>query len=142
MLKCYKKMGGKNPISFGKKSSDWHINGITINSHYGAGSVTKYKYFNNKINEIYFDTTKKRINKNIKYPDDVLYTYAALINGYKYIRCKDYYIKSYLYINSTLAIPFSENSKKYRFLKNQYHKIIREYIKNKYNITIIKLLKK
>ena len=45
MLKCYKKMGGKNPISFGKKSSDWHINGITINSHYGAGSVTKYKYF-------------------------------------------------------------------------------------------------
>ena len=52
MIKCYKKLGGKNPVSFGTSSSDWNINGKIIHSHYGAGSIVKYKYFNNKINEI------------------------------------------------------------------------------------------
>jgi hypothetical protein len=138
MLKCYKKMGGRNPMSFGKKRSDWNINGITINSHYGAGSIIKYKFFNNKINEIYLNTTEERINKNIKCPDDTLYTYAALLNGYKYIRCKDYHIKLKLYINST---TFSQKNKKYCKIRKQYNIIIRNYIKNKYNITIEKLLK-
>lgn len=123
MLKCYKKEGGKNPMSFGRKSSDWHINGITIN---------------NKINEIYLNTTEERINKNIKCPDDTLYTYAALINGYKYIRCKDYHINLNLYINST---TFSQKNKKYYKIRKQYNNIIRNYIMNKYNITIEKLLK-
>ena len=142
MLKCYNKMGGKNPISFGKNGSDWNINGTIIHSHYGAGSIIKYKYFNNKINEIYLNTTEKRINKNIKCPDDLLYTYAALINGYKYIRCKDYNINLNLYINSTLRIPFSENnSKNFITIQNQYHNIIRKFIKNKYNITFEQLIK-
>ena len=142
MLKCYNRLGGKNPVSFGQQSSDWNINGTTINTHYGAGSIVKYKYFNNKINEIYLHTTKSRINKNIKCPDDLLYTYAALLNGYKYIRCKEYTINLNLYIEPHLRIPFSENnSKNFTLLLNQYHNIIRKFIKHKYNITMEKLLK-
>lgn len=30
MLKCYKKLGRNNPVSFGTKSSDWNINGNII----------------------------------------------------------------------------------------------------------------
>ena len=47
MLKCYNKSGKKNPISFGTKFSDWHINGTVINAHFGAGSLVKYEFFNN-----------------------------------------------------------------------------------------------
>ena len=108
MLKCYMKNGGRNPVSFGSKSSDWKINGTIIHSHFGAGSIVKYKYFGNKIKEIYLNTTKKRIMKGIKSQDDVLYTYAALINGYRYIRCKDYSISKYIN-NNKLHKPFSEN---------------------------------
>ena len=143
MLKCYNKIGRKNPVSFGKKSSDWNISGTIINSHYGAGSIVKYKYFNNKINEIYLNTTEKRIINNTKCPDDLLYTYAALLNGYKYIRCKEYSINLDLYINPELRIPFSENnSKNFTIFLNQYHEIIKEFIENKYNITIEKLIQK
>ena len=46
MLKCYKKLGGNNPVSFGTRSSDWNINGKIIHSHYGGGSIVSYKYFN------------------------------------------------------------------------------------------------
>ena len=82
MLKCYNKLGKKNPVSFGTKSSDWNITGKVINSHYGRGSIVKYEYFNNKINEIYLKTTVDRINKCIKCHDDDLYTYAFLVNVY------------------------------------------------------------
>ena len=141
MLNCYNKLGKKNPISFGTKYSDWNISGKVINSHYGGGSIVKYKFYNNKINELYLKTTLNRINKGIKCPDDLLYTYAALINGYKYIRCKDFYIDPHLIRQQKLKKPFSEpGSKNYFFLHNQYHKIIRRYIKKKYNITIENLI--
>ena len=45
MLKCYKKLGGNNPVSFGRKDTDWKINGKIINSHYGGGSIVSYKYY-------------------------------------------------------------------------------------------------
>ena len=141
MINCYNKLGKKNPISFGTNNSDWNINGKVIHSHYGAGSIVKYEYYNNKINELYINTTLNRINKGIKCPDDVLYTYAALINGYKYIRCKDFYIDSHLAAQQKLGKPFSEqNTKNFFFSHNQYHKIIRRYIKKKYNITIENLI--
>lgn len=141
MLKCYHKLGGKNPVSFGTKDSDWQINGKTINAHFGAGSIVKYEYFNNKLNEIYLNTTVDRINKGIKCPDDALYTYAALVNGYKYIRCQKYWVDLNLYIKPTLNSPFSEdNSKNFQILLYQYHSLIQEFIKKKYNITIEKLI--
>ena len=52
MLKCYKKYRGNIPVSFGRNYSDWKIEGKYIHSHYGAGSIAKYKYFNNKIDEL------------------------------------------------------------------------------------------
>ena len=143
MLKCYNKSGKKNPISFGTKYSDWNINGKVINAHFGAGSLVKYEFFNNKINEIYLNTTVDRIKKGIKCADDALYTYAALVNGYKYIRCKDYCIDLNLYIKPSLKAAFSENnSRNFSILLKDYHNIIRKYIMNKYNITIVNLIKK
>ena len=41
MLKCYKLLGGNNPVSFGKQTSDWIIDGKYLYSHYGGGSVVK-----------------------------------------------------------------------------------------------------
>ena len=141
MLKCYNKIGNNNPISFGTFTSDWNINGTIINSHYGGGSLVKYEYYNNKINEIYLNTTVERINKGIKCPDDILYTYAALANGYKYIRCKDFYI-DFRYVKHNLQKPFSNhNSKKFNILSERYHKIIRSYIENVYNLKIEDLIK-
>ena len=80
-----------------------------------------------------------RIKKGIKSPDDLLYTYAALLNGYKYIRCKEYNIK--LQINNQL---FFKNtfSKKNSSFSREYHSIVKEYIWNKYNITIQNLIEK
>ena len=86
------------------------------------------------------NTTIDRINKGIKCPDDVLYTYAALANGYKYIRCKDYHIDLNYDIN--LTKPFSDNNNENNFfLIYQYHDLIKNYIENQYNITIKNLIK-
>ena len=143
MLKCYYQLGGKNPVSFGTRTSDWNIKGKIIHSHYGGGSIVKYKYFNNKINEIYKNTTIDRINKGIKCPDDLLYTYAALLNGYRYIRCKNYSIKLNIHIPYNKTKSFSENnSKNMKKLLEEYHNIIERFIKNKYNITINNLIEK
>ena len=143
MLKCYNKLGGNNPVSFGGNRTKWKIEGRSINSHYGAGSIVKYKYFKKRINEIYKYTTEERINKGIKCYDDVLYTYAAMVNGYKYLLCNDYSIKPYVKNSPSLNNPFTENyNKNYKILSRQYHKIIRFYISNKYNITIKQLIDK
>ena len=139
MINCYKSLGANKPVSFGTKSTDWKLNGKIIYSHFGAGSIVKYKYFNNKINQIYKETIEDYINKGIKYPDDPLYTYAALLNGYKYIRCKKYYIKLNNYISKKLMKPY-ENE--YIHTYKKYHYLIKNYIKNKYNITIEKLIEK
>ena len=64
MLNCYKKYGGNNPMSF-SYGGNWKINGKIIHSHYGAGSIVSYKYFNNKINIIYKYTTKERLKKKL-----------------------------------------------------------------------------
>lgn len=141
MFKCFRKEGGNNPMSFGQYYSDWNINGTIIHSHYGAGSIVSYKYFNNKIDEIYKYTTKDRLNKGIKCPDDALYTYASLLNGFLYKRCERYKIKLNLYNPNNIS--FSEsNSQRIMILNEQYHNIIQNYIKNKYNITVEQLITK
>lgn len=143
MLKCYKKLGGNSPVTFGTKHTDWEINGKIIHSHYGRGSIVSYKYFNNKINELYKYTTEDLINKGFKCPDDLIYTYAALLNGYKYKRCKDYFIKVYDYIPPKLSNPFSEfKNQTYVMFVQQYNNIVKEFIKNHYNISIDQLIEK
>ena len=54
MIKYYYKLGGKNPVSFGPKCTDWDINGTIINSHFGAGSIVKYEFFNNPFSLLRF----------------------------------------------------------------------------------------
>ena len=50
-------------------------------------------FFQEKLNEMYKETTEELVNKNIKCFDDILYTYSALINGFQYLRIKNYSIK-------------------------------------------------
>ena len=138
ILKLYIKNGANKPMSFGSKYSDWKIRNIKINSHYGAGSIVKYEYFGKKLEELYKETTENLINKGIKCYDDILYTYAAILNGYKYLRVNEFNIK--IYVDRTfLSYPFSKKNKNYL---NNYHKTIRKYIFNKYNITFENLIKK
>ena len=142
MLNCYKKYGSRYPVSFGGPNSDWNINGHLIYSHFGAGSIVKYKYFNDKMKILYEFTTKDLINKGIKCFDDVLYTYSALLNGYHYKRCKEYSISSYIQNSPKLPNPFSQNyNKQIRKLVYNYHNIIQSFIKIKYNININDLVK-
>ena len=139
ILKFYIKNGSNKPMSFGSKYSDWKIGKLKINSHYGAGSIVKYEYFKEKLNELYKETTENLINRKIKCYDDLLYTYAAILNGYKYLRVNEYNIKIYVDKSIPLGYPFSKKNQK---ALNNYHKVIRKYIFNKYNITFENLIKK
>ena len=139
ILKLYIKNGSNKPMSFGSKYSDWKIGNIKINSHYGAGSIVKYEYFGKKLDELYKETTENLINNGIKCYDDPLYTYAAILNGYKYLRVNEFNIKIYVDSSIPLSYPFSKKNKNYL---NNYHKTIRKFIFNKYNITFENLIKK
>ena len=138
ILKLYIKNGSNKPMSFGAKSSDWKIGKIKINSHYGAGSIVKYKYFGEKLNELYNENTNNLINKGIKCFDDALYTYAAILNGYKYLRVNEYNIK--IYVKKSIPLKYSYSKKNVKNLNN-YHFLIRNYIFNKYNKTFENLIK-
>ena len=138
ILKLYIKNGSNKPMSFGAKSSDWKLGKIKINSHYGAGSIVKYEYFGEKLNELYNETTNNLINKGIKCFDDALYTYAAILNGYKYLRVKEYNIKIYVKKSISLKYSYSKNNVKNL---NNYHFLIKNYIFNKYNKTFENLIK-
>jgi hypothetical protein len=92
---------------------------------------------------MYKETNEKLINKNIKCFDDVLYTYAALINGFQYLRIKKYSINKYKYKSNFQQYHFSEKySKKILSQMEDYHSLLRNYIFEKYNVTIDNLLKK
>ena len=61
-------------MSFGNKYSDWIINKKRINSHFGPCSIVKYELFQEKLNEMYKETTEELINQNIKCFNNLLYT--------------------------------------------------------------------
>ena len=142
VIQAYINDGAWRPLSFGSYHSDWKINdNIKINSHYGACSIVKFKYFGEHLWELYKKTTLERINTGIKCYDDVLYTYAALLNGYKYKRCETYSVRKYVLNSPQLSSPFSENNSKNNLeLLKDYHNCIRKYISNKYNKTIEELV--
>ena len=143
IIKNFIKFGSNKPMSFGNKNSDWIINETRINSHYGPCTIVKYEFFQEKLNEMYKETTEELINKNIKCFDDVLYTYAALINGFQYLRIKKYSINNYKYKSNFQQYHFSEKySKKILSQMEDYHNLLRNYIFEKYNVTIDNLLKK
>ena len=143
VIKNFIKFGSNKPMSFGNKFSDWIINNTRINSHFGPCTIVKYEFFQEKLNEMYKETTEELINQNIKCFDDLLYTYAALLNGFQYLRIKNYSIKNYQINSNFQNFDFSE---KYSInIKNQmddYHNLLRNYIFDKYNVTIDTLIKR
>jgi hypothetical protein len=143
VIKNFIKFGSNKPMSFGNIYSDWIINKTRINSHFGPCTIVKYEFFQEKLNEMYKETTEELVNKNIKCFDDILYTYAALINGFQYLRIKNYSIKNYVYKSKFQDYSFSENySEKNKNQSIYYHNLLRNYIFEKYNVTIENLLKK
>ena len=143
VIKNFIKFGSNKPMSFGNKYSDWIINNTRINSHFGPCTIVKYEFFQEKLNEMYKETTEELINQNIKCFDDLLYTYAALLNGFQYLRIKNYSIKNYQMSSNFQNFDFSE---KFSInIKNQmsdYHNLLRNYIFDKYNVTIDTLIKR
>lgn len=143
VIKNFIKFGSNKPMSFGSKYSDWIINNSRINTHYGACTIVKYEFFQEKLNEMYKETTEELVNKNIKCFDDILYTYSALINGFQYLRIKNYSIKNYVFNSNFQDYSFSEKySKKIKNQMEDYHNLLRNYILEKFNVTIDNLLKR
>ena len=143
VIKNFIKFGSNKPMSFGSKYSDWIINNSRINTHYGACTIVKYEFFQEKLNEMYKETTEELVNKNIKCFDDILYTYSALINGFQYLRVKNYSINNYVINSNFQDYSFSEKySKKIRNQMEYYHNLLRNYILEKFNVTIDNLLKR
>ena len=141
-LKEYKSNKEKNPMSFGGYQTDWVINKTKIHSHYGALTIVKYIFFNEKLNELYNETYDNAVKNGIKAYDDLLYTYAALINGYLYKRGK-YSVRSYTFNSPQLSNPFSDRNSKQNWERILiYHDYIRNYIFDKYNLTAEQLIKK
>ena len=147
VIMLYRKYGSKSPMSFGGRYSDWKFlkkkkksfKTIRIGTHYGACSIVKYDYFKDKLIELYIQTTEKLIKKGIKCFDDFLYTYAALLNGYFYLRSREYSIRKYVNLSPGLNAPFSKIKNK-RKLWKVYHKHIKSYIKKKYHISVVNLI--
>ena len=140
ILKNYIKYGYNRPMSFGSNYSDWIINKTRINSHFGPCSIVKYQFFNEKLIEIYKETTEKLIEKNIKCFDDILYTYAAMLNGFQFLRIKNYSIQNYK-DKGLSDNGFSENySKEIKNQMDNYHNLLRNYIMEKYKIGFINLI--
>ena len=147
IITLYRKYASKSPMSFGGRHSDWKFikkkkksfKKIRIGSHYGAGSIVKYDFFKDKLIELYIKTTEPLIKKGVKCFDDFLYTYAALLNGYFYLSCKEYSIRKYVNSSPQLKEPFSKIKNK-RKLWKKYHNNIKEYIKIKYHISVVNLI--
>lgn len=98
ILKYYIKYGYNRPISFGGIQYNFKINNTKIEFHNSAASIVKYEFFEEKIFELFDETSEQLIKTNIKYTDNILYTYAALLNGYQYLCVKDYSFNIFIYI--------------------------------------------
>ena len=133
-LKEFLRNKQRNPMCFGGLFSYWA--GLHVYSHFGPCSIVKYKFLKSLLFELYNNTTVERIRKGIKCYDDLLYTYAVLLNGYRYKRGR--YSMLYYYKHSPkLKYPFSEHYRRRNKIRSrQYHSHIRNYIIKKYNRTI------
>ena len=142
IIREFRRKGSKSPMSFGGKPTDWWVNKfIKLPAHYGACSVVKFDFFKYKLLELYYKTTEKRIKKGIKCFDDFLYTYAALLNGYRYKRSKRFSCRRYVSSTPPLKGGFSNIRHKKREWK-KYHRVIRNYIKAKYHVSFKDLARK
>ena len=142
MMKEFRRIGSNKPMSFGGKKSNWKVNKFKrISSHYGACSIVKYKFFNERLNELYYNATVSELEKGIKCFDDFLYTYAALLNGYKYKRANRYSCRKF--VTHTRGFKFGFSDILYKKKKWDIYKgILKKYIWKKYHVTFKDLVKK
>ena len=129
-------------MSFAGYLPDWHINNTSIHSHFSACSLVKYKFYNEKMEELYNETTVKGEKFHIKCYDDAMYTYAALLNGYLYYRSSWYSIRNHVLNSPQLNQPFSEFGDYNWQQVLLHHAFVRYYIYHKYNLTIEEIIKK
>ncbi len=139
-LKEFLRNKQRNPMCFGGIFSYWRW--FHVFSHFGPCSIVKYKFLKSTLFDLYNNTTVERIRKGIKCYDDLLYTYAVLLNGYRYKRGR--YSMLYFYKHSPrLKFPFSEGYRRRNKIRQwKYHYAIRNYISKKYNNTIGNILNK
>ena len=143
----YRERNTNNPMSFGfkigwKNKKSRKKKKKKISSHYGACSIVKYKHFNERIMELYNKTTKKRLEKGIKCFDDILYTYAALLNGVYYDKSNYFYIDDYITNKNDTEEEGFSSGKKTKKLFTVYHQVIRKYIKKTYGVSFPDLMNK
>ena len=142
MMREFRRRGSNNPMSFGGKITDFKIGKFKRTpAHYGACSIVKYKFFNEKLNELYYKTTEPEINKGKKCFDDFLYTYAALLNGYKYKRSKKYSCRLFVWSSPGVKYGFSKIVNKKKEWK-RYHQTIKNYLWKRYHVTLKDLVKR
>ena len=141
----YRERNTNNPMSFGfkigwKNKKSRKKKKKKISSHYGACSIVKYKHFNERIMELYNRTTKERLKKGIKCFDDILYTYAALLNGVYYDKSNDFFIDDYITNKNDTEEEGFSSGKKTKKLFTVYHQVIRKYIKKTYGVSFPDLM--
>ena len=140
----YRERNTNNPMSFGlkigwKNKKSRKRKKKKISSHFGACSIVKYKHFNERIMELYNKTTKKRLKKGIKCFDDILYTYAALLNGVYYDKSYNFILDDYVNLKNDTEEGFS-SGKQSKKLFTAYHEVIRKYIKKTYGVSFPDLM--
>ena len=142
IIKEFRRRGSRYPMSFGGRPTDWYVNKYyKISSHYGACSIVKFDFFKYKLLELYYKTTEPMIKKGIKCFDDFLYTYAALLNGYRYKRSREFSCRYYVSTSPRLRGGFSGVGHKKRLWK-KYHRAVRDYIRKKYKVSFKELARK
>jgi len=106
----------------------------TLLFHSGPFTLTSRRFYKDYLNDIYVNLILKTFD-NIKWDDDIVYSYALLLAGNRYKRCfnidgNTLYKQSVL--NRINAFSDYKNPKYYSRLKKNT-KILDDYIKEKYN---------
>ena len=131
----YMKNGRNYPMNFQKCKCAWPN---IETSHGGATTVTEAIFYGNKLIELYNDVALKFLTEKstafMYMFDDPLYTYAALLNGVKYVHSKDYIFD---YRNNMIREYIDEGIS--RTSMGNLHTIYRELIEKKYGYTYNKL---
>ncbi|WP_296865269.1 hypothetical protein [uncultured Methanobrevibacter sp.] len=138
LYKTYLVTGKKHPVTSGKYT--WNRG---INSHFGSGSLVKLCFFGDKLYELYDKLTYPLIKNKIQCFDDVLYTYAILLNDNYYVYCDNGLSDIWEVTRNKQEdafTKFGDNKQEKEF--QEYHKEIMKYIIKTYNKTYADLCKR
>lgn len=134
----FKSINCENPVTSGTYTwgCDKYTKGSKIYTHYGCFSLVKNDFFGPYLKDLYENVVLKYGIEKIPFSDPI-FTYAALLNGKRY-----YYTET---LDMSLIRKTSKrdkenrvsetNTKEYKEKMYSEHKIIQEYILNKYKKT-------